>query len=271
MKYWIRRNTSLWTKPDLKDIKLCDLYKGTIVYPTDEFADVAQRVLYKTSKGVLNGWVYRGFLELVRNEFEPGVVPVPPTTYIDPNRPAQYIVWDGRVQYNLCGEFCASYIFQESIESVQPEQVVLSRFLNRWKSKPVSLYHRVFKGGLARTTGISDLRDMVAVYGGEILEIQDCIYDPVANGFLFTPELMADWLETGWQAIIGCRIETRYGRLRSSGVLHWIVVDRVVPDDINNGWVEIYNPFPNQRQRLSWEVFAASVNIPYGIFVRKPV
>jgi hypothetical protein len=37
-----------------------------------------------------------------------------------------------------------------------------------------------------------------------------------------------------------------------------VVLDKVIPDGINRGWVEIYNPFPNKRQMYSFNEFIKS-------------
>jgi hypothetical protein len=46
------------------------------------------------------------------------------------------------------------------------------------------------------------------------------------------------------------------------GIAHWVTVDKLTPNGINAGRVEIYNPFPNKRQEYSFNEFIKSCNSP---------
>ncbi len=58
--------------------------------------------------------------------------------------------------------------------------------------------------------------------------------------------------------IAAIRIDSVAGNLGGGRVGHWVVLDKVFPEGINRGWVEIYNPFPNKRQEYSYSEFIKS-------------
>jgi hypothetical protein len=59
--------------------------------------------------------------------------------------------------------------------------------------------------------------------------------------------------------------------MRGSGALHWVVVDRIVADGVNRGFMELYNPAPNRVQLYSWDEFIKSAGSPYGLWVPRQV
>jgi hypothetical protein len=75
-------------------------------------------------------------------------------------------------------------------------------------------------------------------------------------------------LAANYHMILGVNIDRVAGTLRGSGVGHWICLEKVIPDGIGRGWVEFYNPFPNQIQRESWSTLVASTGGQlYGLAV----
>lgn len=230
---------------------------GSRVYKTHQTQGEFSEVLFVTSTKEYMGWAYTKYLEELQYEFPvTGVFGASQTP--NPVDAAQYIIWKNNVQYNLCGEGCVAFLFGETIET----------FLEKWEAKPVSYFHQVFQGGKARTTGIGDLMDMVDVYGAETQSLRNLIYDAVSNGSLISPGILRDLVDE-WCVIVGCKISGVMGELKPSGIPHWIVLDRVIPDGINNGMVEIYNPFPDRVQRYSWKEFLASIGTPYGIGIKR--
>lgn len=232
---------------------------GSKVQRTNQTQDGFSEVEYITNQRNYVGWVHTKYLEELQYEF-PVVGVFGSSQTPNPVDAAQYIIWKNNIQYNLCGEGCVAFIFGETIET----------FLEKWEAKPISYFHRVFQGGKAATTGIADLRDMVNVYGAESIPLRDLNYDSISDGSLISPGILRDFVDK-WCIIIGCKISSVTGELKSSGVPHWVVLDRVIPDGINNGIVEVYNPFPDRIQRYSWKEFLASIGTPYGLAIKRVV
>jgi len=71
--------------------------------------------------------------------------------------------------------------------------------------------------------------------------------------------------------IAGVKIDKFSGKLRGQGVGHWVVLDKITPNEINGGWVELYNPFPNKRQEYSYVEFIKSCSGPSwnGVWVKR--
>jgi hypothetical protein len=67
------------------------------------------------------------------------------------------------------------------------------------------------------------------------------------------------------RAVVSVYIDKYSGRLKPSGILHWVVVTAVTPERTGYGRVEIYNPFPNRIEAYSWSEFVASAGVPYGV------
>jgi hypothetical protein len=58
---------------------------------------------------------------------------------------------------------------------------------------------------------------------------------------------------------------TKRGKNRpvvEKGIGHWVTVDKITPNGINAGRVEIYNPFHNKRQEYSFSEFIKSCSSP---------
>jgi hypothetical protein len=60
------------------------------------------------------------------------------------------------------------------------------------------------------------------------------------------------------------------GWLRGSGVLHWVVVTKVIPERNGLGFVEVYNPAMNRIEYYSWQEFINSARMPYGVYAPLP-
>jgi hypothetical protein len=165
----------------------------------------------------------------------------------------------GQKQYNLCGELCVCYIYEEDIEI----------FLEYWEAKEINVFRRIFGGGKSRGTGPEDLDSMLSVYGHvPSLALDRGLWDAVLNRPLVTPGRMAKMLEDH-RAIASVHIDGASGNLRGGGILHWVVIEKVIPDGAGRGWVELYNPFCNRMQRYSWDELMKSMGSPYGIWVKR--
>lgn len=204
------------------------------------------------------GWVYEGSLEPYVNPFRRDVVKVRNAT-VSQTDAAQYLVWRGNVQYNLCGFFCAAYCagWEGDIEDVLDLLV---------REKP-TLMARVFPKWSGRGTSDYDLDVMLSALDFEtpVKKIGAVLYDRILERTVLTPARMQTVLD-GNRVIYSVRLDKRSGRLSRSGILHWVVIEDVVPSEFG-GVVDVYNPFGNKREAYEWEQVVESGGVPYGVVV----
>lgn len=246
MKYFVTKFTALYTAP-YQSVKVCDIPRNGIVEHNGEMVNGYALVKYIASR-TFEGYVKAEYIEEVRYP-----EPYPLVNLANMDTPsqqdaAQYVLYMGNVQWNLCGELCVCSILD----------LPLFDFLQEWRARPLSFFQRVFAGGRARTTGIPDLLDMLAPY--------NCTTMTIAG--MFTPGRMERFIYEGWRVIIGCKIDSQSGELRGQGIGHWVVIRNVHPTGVNRALVTIYNPFPNALEVYSWGEFCRSVGTPYGVMVR---
>lgn len=218
-------------------------------------------VMYVTSpKTVAQGWVYAGYLELYQEEFEEGVVKIMYATP-NPNDAAQYLVWMGRTQYNLCGHLCVCYCAGWDADAID--------FLDLLKTKKLSFITRVFPEWRSRGTSDYDLDVMLSVFDYKLpsMKIGTALYDRVVRRAILTPGRMAEILKSN-RVIYSVRINGQTGKLSGSGILHWVVLEEVRPDEFG-GRVKLYNPFNNKMELYEWSQLVASGREPYGVLVKR--
>jgi hypothetical protein len=209
-------------------------------------------VMYFSSNKYLYGWIYSEFLEAINQEFSDGMVIITDPTP-NPNDASQYAVIDGKVQYNLCGVLCVAWVANVSDNDV----------MTKWQALPKSLYKSSFKGGIMQPLGLPALREMLGIYGITTLPLSQSLYSKPAGRALLSPAR----LQKLGRCIVGVKISGD-GELKQMGIPHWGVVESIEPDEVNAGWVVIYNPFPNKLQRYSWRQFEASIGSnPFGLVV----
>ena len=212
-------------------------------------------VIYKDQRA----WVYDPYLEEYEEKFaDHEVVIANPTP--DPNDAAQYMLVEGNVKRNMCGELCVAYLMKEDIET----------FLAKWKVASPGYYKWKLFGANDNPTRADGLDDMLKMYGypAPNLRFDMGVKDPII-GIKVSPGRIKKMLETYW-LIAGVRIDKISGRLRGQGIGHWVVVDSVTPNDVNSGWVVVYNPFRNKKQEYSYDEFINAMGIPRnGIWVKK--
>ena len=208
-----------------------------------------------------SGWVYDGYLEDYLEKYPDMEVVIPHPTP-DPNDAAQYMILEGDVKYNMCGELCAAFIGGDDIET----------FVEKWKNVSPAYYKWALLGDHDKPTGIDALESMLAVYGYPfpMLRFEGGLTDPVI-GYRLSPGRIRKLLETHF-LIAGVKIDRITGRLRGQGVGHWVVIDKMIPEGVNAGWVEVYNPSPNRREEYSYDEFLNSAG-PYkmGLWVSRLV
>lgn len=211
------------------------------------------RVIYQTSAR-LDGWVQLQYIDEVRHALANNVVPIEGQT-ISQQDAAQYIKREGRLEFNLCGEMCAAYLLRLDLETL----------LQKWKAKPITQYHRIFKGKLAATTGVPDLLDMLAIFPPQetstLAKLFACGSYPIMS-----PGRLVARLSEGWRFVAGVTIN-RAGRLKPTGTPHWIVIVDAIENGVGDGWVIFYDPYLNRERLASWDVFSAAIHTPHGVGV----
>lgn len=169
---------------------------------------------------------------------------------------AQYMLYRGRVQYNLCGQFCVAFVAQD-----QSHTNNIDDFLSYWEASSLSWFNSLFRNGLARTTGIYDLEKMLSAYD-YITPARKFSDFKIAPSFIKT---MLDF----YHAIIGVQID-HTGYLVGKGIPHWVVLDNIEIIDQNHALVDIYNPFTNMIEPYSWrELMNSTGAYKQGIWIER--
>jgi hypothetical protein len=194
------------------------------------------------------GWIQDVYLEdYVEDPNSRGFEVNIPHPTADSTDAAQYMKWENDAKYaNMCGELCVAFIAGEDIET----------FLTKWKQMDGSNYKLIIPKDIP--TGADVVNNMLKVYGypSKNMNFQEGLTDAV-TGLRKTPGRFQKKLATHY-LIAAVRIDSVAGNIGEGKIGHWVVVDKVISEGINRGWVEIYNPFPNKRQVYSFEEFIRS-------------
>ena len=194
------------------------------------------------------GWIQDVYLEdYVDDPTSQGFEVHIPHPTADSTDAAQYMKWEKDAKYvNMCGELCVAFIAGDDIET----------FLRKWKQMDGTLYESIIP--IDRPTGAGEVNNMLKVYGypSNYITFEAGLTDPDA-GLKVSPGRFQKMLATHY-LIAAVRIDSVAGNIGGGKVGHWVVVDKVVSDGIDRGWVEIYNPFPNKRQVYSYDEFIRS-------------
>lgn len=241
------------TKPG-KGIKLMSLAKymrvdvmetTTALY--NNMATAFHRVfLPEGMRQATEGWVYAGYLDRYSGHAANTKVLYPTK---NPHDAKQYLVWDGGVQYNLCGFFCIAQClgWESSIEE----------FLDMLKDVKPPLMAALFNTKNRGLTGVRDLIQIVTALGHEPpLILADILKDRVTGAILNSPGRMANIL-SGYRVIYGVKINPRSGRITRSGIQHWVVLNDINVMDFG-GIVEVYNPFDDRHEAYEWDQIVES-------------
>lgn len=229
------------------------LYEGAITrFYFVEYLDAQRKPV--------QGFVYAGYLEPYQNALHRDVVPIVNGT-LNPNDAEQYLVWQGKTQFNLCGYFCVAFCTGWTADIVTMLDLVRNK-------KPI-LMARLFNTKNNGLTGLGDLEALLSALGYEApaLHVSALLHDPVLRRVMLTPARLANIL-SAYHVIYGVRINKRSGRLARSGILHWVVLKDVIPNEYG-GAVELYNPFGNKIEVYEWEQLVESGGAPYGLAVPK--
>ena len=220
-----------------------------------------QQVKYTDSKGDHSGWVYDGFIEPLRQTLPQDVIQLSTAT-VNPQDANQYVTYNGTTQYNLCGPLSVAYCAGWRTDIV--------KFLDKWKADKPPAWKRIFNAGAGRGTDLGDLDSMFAEFEGypeQLPRLSQALHDPLKGGPLVTPGRVGELLLRN-RIIISCKIDSVTGRLRGQGVLHWVVLETVLPEGMG-GLVHLYNPFSNSMEMYSWGELVASIGQPYGIVAER--
>jgi hypothetical protein len=152
---------------------------------------------------------------------------------------AQYMVYRGGVQYNLCGEMSAAYCLRERVGDA-----VIDDFLNGWKQSKPTWFETLFRNNLARTTGPGDIVNMIGAYAEKPLVVTT----DYLKRFPFTADVLKVTL-LSQRVIIGVQIDN-IGYLVGKGIPHWVVLEAITDDP--RPIVTIYNPFTNNQEQYSF-------------------
>lgn len=264
--FTIVNQTPLYKKPSLSSDKYCDIPDGMIVHYNGEENFKGSlftwtEIMYKTNLTTFIGWIPSHLLEPFTPSLEGyDIIKIKFPTQSESDF-AQNFKLNGTLQFNACGQFsvlfCAGW-YDATIEE----------WLDVWKLKAPKVYNRIFQGGKGRTTGIPDLISMLSTFDGytEKFQLISEKFKYPDGRILFTPYKSMEALRDN-RLIIGCKIESRFGRLRPAGIPHWVVMERVIPEG-RGGTVKIYNPASNSIETYQWEDFLASTTKnPFGLVV----
>jgi len=247
MKKWTVRFTPMKSSLAAGSAKLLDIPANSIVETTGETVVEWERCVYRTSRKEWIGWIHEAFIEQYIEGLPKDCVDVGDMQTEDTTDPAQYVLWGGYKQVNMCGEMCVAYLLGVPLRSV----------LEKWKADSLPFYKRVFGSGKARGTGDAELVDIFKTMGWPAKQLSPELE------YYFPQALQLAIISNGG-IIAGVKIDSATGRLRGQGVGHWVVPVSVHPERSGYGTIEIYNPFPNRIEVYSWAEFVASARRPFG-------
>jgi hypothetical protein len=249
---WCIKVTPLYEKPGGKKQKIFlsekriydltgnqEIFKGL---PWTEIKFIDQSEIER------QGWIQDVYLEdYVDDPNSQGFEVHIPHPTADSTDAAQYMKWEKDSRYvNMCGELCVAFIAGDDIET----------FLTKWKQMDGTFYHLIIPKD--RGTSADEVNNMLKAYGypAKYMDFKAGLTDADV-GLKISPGRFQKMLATHY-LIAAVRIDSIAGNIGEGRVGHWVVVDRVVSDGIDRGWVEIYNPFPNKRQVYSYDEFIRS-------------
>ena len=146
----------------------------------------------------------------------------------------------------LCGEFCVAALASRDVIPT----------LSAWIASNYWRVSTILKDD-HEGTSLGDLQSLLEVVG-----LQGELYSSMPT----TLQNIKARLAQGQFAISGCGIDSA-GKVKADGkIRHWAIVEDILPVG-NNGWVRIYNPFNNQEEVYSYDLFIASAGTGAGLWV----
>lgn len=275
IKKWCFDSTPVYFAPD-EPWPSTSLNKGAVVELTGQKQSLSadgikaawSEIAYETydphaGTQWVTGWVNDAYLDDYNEKFPNSGVAIPNATP-NPRDAQQYMILEGKVRYNLCGELCVAFIVKDDIDSV----------LVKWKTNSPGSYNGILAGGRDNPTSENDLRNMLnailSEYGyassdDQLISLRNTLTYPM------TPVSLQEDLQkmlTTHYLISGVTINDM-GELigkENPRIKHWVVLDKIKS---NGNRVEIYNPFPNKREEYSFAEFYGSCSTNSGIWVKR--
>ena len=155
----------------------------------------------------------------------------------------------GKINHNLCGEFCAAALGASDIIP----------FLKGWLTSYTGAKAILLNDS---GTSIQDLESMLDLFNKKY-----DFFQSEASVMPLTPDYLRKMLDSGRMAIIGTGI-TYNGILKwSSHIRHWVVIEDFIRV-ANSGWVRVYNPFSDLEEVYPFTVvFDATTGTAMGLWV----
>lgn len=248
--------TPVYSSPGLKGEKVTEIPAWTVVHYeglTDKSFDDEKMVRWlfvswQDPKTLIstNGWAAQNHFERLTNEFQP-------------NRVKNGTNLNSQ---DFLGEMCVAFVLGRSLQEV-------IEGLRVPKPDLISKIFRLRKQSLSH----HQMQRLFQRFKIEPLWMVDVLLDTVVGAPVFTPlnvlkrtaklsPLFEVWIDPLKQGRLCPQNGTGAVLLRS-----WVVVTKITPDGVADGWVELFNPFVNQVQRYVWYTFAESVGNPNGLAV----
>lgn len=244
MKAYSNWQAPLW-KDETKRIKYFDvpLY-GRFEVLSPMAVNNLWRVEYVSKGTTYQGYIEDRFMEWYVQDMPYDIVDLTGIQTLEPYDGEQYVWWDTKKQYNMCGQICVADILDIPLEEV----------LTKWKTLDVPFYKRVM--GSSGATNNDDLIRLLGLFGRSAQRLVLSKY---------TPRLFGELVNKSKGVIVSVHLNTQTGALNGSGVLHWVRVIGVEPERLDMGHVLVYNPFGNAEEWYSWREFLATTRSPYGV------
>lgn len=240
-----------------------DISWSEIVYFDTSYSREEKKYITTT----ISGWVDGLYLEDYIEKYPENEVTILNPTE-NPNDAQQYMLWEGDIKYNMCGEFCAAYIVKKDIDPASSIESVLER----WRDSPSKDSFSYSSSRVRDGLYAPHIRNILQTYTEfNNTQDKDLIVDlkEGLKGRYLTWEGIKDKLKTHF-LIANVRISKSKGELIKKnlpGVQHWVLLENVTR---NGNRVELYNPFPNQRQEYSFTEFASSCSAGLtGLWVKR--
>ena len=267
---WTICLTPLESAPGSNGSKLLDMPPHVIVRPTGNYQTAGEpaspwtEVEYLSENGQSHtGWVYGGYLEDYLPDYG-DVVHVDPSVKTGlPYGPLQDIRFNGLTQQNLSAGFCAAYIGGDAIVDL----------LNKCQSDPALAF--IPQGNAVNVRQLQQV--LTTVYGyssSDIKSLADGLSDPI-TGVLITSGRVSRMLQTYCLAVsvhissFGEIVFYDDSRVKMPNMLsQWVVVVDVTPFGFDDGEVVLYNPYPNNIERIAFRLLYQSLGpTPTGLWI----
>lgn len=252
MKFYSTAVATIRENPLRTSSKVAEIQPYTIIEHNGNTHSGYLEVEYQTKRG----WVADSLAEPYLENLPKDCVKIDDQT-TDPYDFEQYILLNGIKQPNLCGELSICFALGLTLKDLMKE----------WAIQAPSLWSRIKGGGKFSGTHWQDLDTICGLFGADASSLAEKMKDPYLNRTRYTPASLQKVCTEGF-AIVGCKMDGVTGRLRGSGIGHWVVVTGVYPERFG-GQVFLYNPAPNRIEQYSYQEFLASAVEPFGLFIPK--